>query len=68
MGKCISKINKDHFFTFEENMKNDILSSKGKRRRTLEMGRIYTKTHSIRKFSEIMTLSPLETGVWWREL
>ena len=49
-------------------MKNDILSSKGKRRRTLEMGRIYTKTHSIRKFSEIMTLSPLETGVWWREL
>ena len=65
MGKCISKINKDHFFTFEENMKNDILSSKGKRRRTLEMGRV---AHSIRKFSEIMTLSPLETGVWWREL
>ena len=25
MGNCISKINKDHFFAFEEEIKNDIL-------------------------------------------
>ena len=24
MGNCISKINKDHFFAFQEEMKNDI--------------------------------------------
>ena len=29
MGNCFSKINKDHFFAFEEKMKNDITFFKG---------------------------------------
>ena len=28
MVNCISKINKDHFFAFEEEMKNDIFFSR----------------------------------------
>ena len=38
MGNCISKINKDHFFVYEELMKNKILFSKGKARHALELG------------------------------
>ena len=37
MGNCISKINKDHFFAFEEDMKNDIHFFKGKTRCVIEM-------------------------------
>ena len=38
MGNCISKINKDYFFAFEEETKNDTLFFKGKARGDLEMG------------------------------
>ena len=68
MGNCISKVNKDPFIVYEELMKNEILFSKGKIRSVLEMGRIYAKAHSIMKFSEIMPLAPLQTGVWWRDI
>ena len=66
MANCISKINKDHFFAFEEFMKNDILFLKGKARLVLDMGTRGTNmgVHSIRKLQEIMTLAPLQTGVW----
>ena len=67
MGKCISKINKDHFFAFEEEMKNDILFFKGKIRCVIEMcgrGKKYTGIHSIEKYSE--TFAPLQTEMWWR--
>ena len=71
MGNCISKINKDHFFAFEEIRKNDILFSKGKTRLLLEIyarGKGYTGFHSIRKIPEIINLAPLQTGMWWRDL
>ena len=68
MGNCISKINKDPFLVYEKLMKNDIFFSKGKIRSALEMGTIYTESYSIMKFSEIMTLAPLQTGVWWKDL
>ena len=70
MGKCISKINKDPFLVYEE-MKNETLLLKGKARIVLEMSTkwgTYMRSHSITKFSEIMTLAPLQIGVWWRHL
>ena len=36
MGNCISKINKDHFLAFEEEIKNEILFFKGKTRCIIE--------------------------------
>ena len=44
MGNCISKINKDHFFAFEEEMKNNILLFKGRIRCVIEM---YTRGKKI---------------------
>ena len=55
MGNCISKINKDYFFAFEEEMKNDISFFKGTARTGREMwamSKRYAGVHSIRKFSE----------------
>ena len=66
MGNCISKINKDYLYTFEEIVKNDIFFSKGKTRSNLEMytrGKGYTGFHSIRKIPEIINLAPLQTGM-----
>ena len=63
MGNCISKINKDQFFAFEEEMKNDIIFF------VIEMcarGKKYTGIHSIKKYSE--TFAPLQIGMWWRNL
>ena len=37
MGNCISKIIKDYFSAFEEEMKNDILFSNGMTRIALDM-------------------------------
>ena len=62
MGNSISKINKDHFFAFEEEVKNDIFFLKGKTMSDLEMGitgKTYTGFHFIKRFSKIMTLAPL---------
>ena len=69
MGRCISKVNKDHFFAFEEFMKNDILLSNRMTRFGLDMvtRKIYTGIHSIRQIPEKITLAPLQTGVWWRD-
>ena len=69
MRNCISEINKDHFFVYEEEMKNDILFFKGKARCVLGMctrGKIYTGLHSMKKYSKMLT--PLQTGPWWRNL
>ena len=71
MGNCISKINKEHFFVFEEFMKNDILLLKGKVRSDLERGirgKTYTGFYSIKKLPEKIKLVSLQTGVWWRGL
>ena len=71
MGNCISKINKDRFFAYEESMKNNIPFFKGNARVFFEMcarNKTYTGLHSIKKYSNIMTLAPLQTGVWWRVL
>ena len=68
MGNCISKINKDHFFVYEGYVKNNTSLEKGKRRRAIEMGikgGTYRGAHSLFRFSKIMTLAPLQTGVWW---
>ena len=67
MGNCISKMNKDHFFAFEE-MKNFALFFKGNTRFGLDMltGGTYMKLYSIKKYSK--TFAPLLTGVWWRDL
>ena len=69
MVNCISKINKDHVFAFEEEMKNDIFFFKGKTRCIIEMcarGKKYTGTHSMKKYSK--TFAPLQTGMWGRNL
>ena len=69
MGNCILKINKDQLFAFEEEMKNNILFFKGKRRCIIEMhtrGKKYIGIYSIKKYSK--TFAPLETGTWWRNL
>ena len=66
MGNCISKMNKDHFFAFEEEMKNFAFFFKGDTRFGLDMltGGTYMKLCSIKKYSK--TLAPLQTGAWWR--
>ena len=64
MGNCMSKINKDHFFAFEEEIKNGILFFKGKIRCVIEMctrGKKYTGIHSIKKNSE--TFGQLQTRI-----
>ena len=69
MGNCISKINKDHFFAFEEDMKNEILFCKGRAKSGIEMcarGKKYTGVYSIKKY--LKTFAPLQTGAWWRGL
>ena len=70
MGNCISKINKDLFFTIKEFMKNYILFSNGIKRLALDMTTrgTYRGATSIIKPPGIMKLAPLQTGVWWREL
>ena len=69
MGRCISKINRDHLFAFEEFMKNDILFSNRTTRHGLDIvtSKTYMGIHSIRKISEKITLAPSQTGVWWRD-
>ena len=65
MGNCISKINKDHLFACEEVMKNVIPFFKGKIRTSLEEGirsKTYIGLHSIKKYSNIMTFTALQTG------
>ena len=69
MGNCISNINKDYFFAFEEEMKNECHFFKGTTRIGAEMcarGKIYMGIHSIKKFSNIVKLAPLQTGLRWR--
>ena len=71
MGNCISKINKDHFFAFEELLKNDILLSGRMMRLALDWGtkRTCMGVYSIKKailYSE--TLAPLQTESWWRNI
>ena len=57
MVNCILKINKDHFFVFEEFMKNEILFSKGKVSSDLERG-TRGKTYSA-----VIMAAPLKTGL-----
>ena len=68
MGNCISKVFKNHFFAFEEGIKNKTSFGKGRVRRGLEMvtGGTYMKLYSIKKYSK--TLAPLQTGMWRRNL
>ena len=71
MGNCISKINKDHFFAFEELPKNDILLLGRMMRLALDWGtkRICMGVYSIKKailYSE--KLAPLQTVGWWRNI
>ena len=71
MRNCISKINKDYFFAFEEEMKNECHFFKGTTRIGVEIcarGKTYTGIHSTVKFSNIVKLTPLQTGSWWRDL
>ena len=66
MGNCISKINKDHFFAFEENIKNEILFCKKKARSSIEIcarGKKSTGVYSIKKYSKVFF--PVQTGAWW---
>ena len=67
MGNYVSKINKDFFFAFEEEMKNNSPFFKEKTRSGLEMcarGKTNTRFHSIKNFSKMMALTPLQTGMW----
>ena len=70
MGNCISKVNQDHFFAYEEFIENGIFFSNGIARLTLDMvirGR-YTGAHSIKKLPEKIMPAPLQTTAWWRHL
>ena len=67
MENCISKIYKDRFFAYENEMKNGILFLKGKVRRAVEMGTkggTHVGVHSLLRFSDIMVLAPIQTGSW----
>ena len=68
MGNCISKISKDHLLALEEFMKYKTSFEKGLVRPGLDIltGGTYRRIHSIKKYSK--TFSPLQTGVWWRNL
>ena len=68
MGNCISKILKDHCFAFEEEMKNKTSFGKERVTRGLDMvtGWTYMKLYSIKKYPK--TISPLQTGMWWKNL
>ena len=70
MGNAFSKINKDHFFAYEEFIKNDIFLANGIKRLRLDMVTrgSYTGAHFIKKLSEKITPTPLQTGAWWRSL
>ena len=71
MGNGISKINKDRFYACEEEFKNIIPFFKGKIRTGVEegiRGKIYTRLHCLKKYSNIMTFTPVQTGAWWRSL
>ena len=50
MGNAFSKINKDHFFAYEEFIKNDIFLANGIKRLRLDMVTrgSYTGTHFIK--------------------
>ena len=65
MGNCISNINKDHFFSFQKEMTNDILFFKGKTRSTIETcarGKKKTGVHSIRNIQKRWIHYKLERG------
>ena len=68
MGNCISRISEDHFFAFEEDMKNKTSLKKGRVRRGLDVvtGGTYMKLYSVKKYSKM--IAPLQTGIWWRNL
>ena len=68
MGNCISKINKDHFFAFEEEMKNFVLFYKENTWFGLDMltGGTYMRLYSIKKYSKMLASS--QTGAWWGDL
>ena len=66
MGNCISNINKDHLFAFEEDMKNEILFCKRKARSSIEIcarSKKSTGVYSIKKYSKVFV--PVQTGAWW---
>ena len=69
MGNCISKINKDRLFGLEGFMKDKTSLEKGKIRPGLDrlVGGTYRRIDSIKGLSK-KTLTPLQTGVWWRDL
>ena len=68
MGNCISKINKDLIFVYEK--QRITFLSKGVLRRVRCMGtkETYTGAYSLMRFSEIITLNPLKTGIWCKDL
>ena len=70
MGNCTSKILKDHFFAFQEFLKNDTLLSGGMMSLALDWGTKVTcmEVHSIRKATYSERLAPVQAGIWWRNL
>ena len=69
MGNYISKIIKDHFFAFEEFLKENIQMFERNARIFLEMyaGKTYSGLHSIKKYYNIKVLAPLHTRGWWKD-
>ena len=69
MRSCISRILKDHFFAFEELLKNDVLFSGGMMRLVFEWGNKTrcTGVHSTKNdvlHSE--ALASLQVCMWWK--
>ena len=70
MGNCISEVSKDRLLALEEFMKNKTSFEKRKASPGLDIltGGTYTRILSIKGLSIKETFSPLQTGVWWRDL
>ena len=70
MGNCISEISKDPLFALEEFMKNKTSFEKGKTMPVLDRitGGTYTRINSIKGLSKKEVFTPLQTGMWWRNL
>ena len=70
MGNSISKISKDRLFVLEEFMKNKTSFEKDMVRHGLDRltGGTYMRIHSIKRFSRKEMFTPLQTGMWWRDL
>ena len=64
MGNCLSKVNKDYFFAFEEEMRNDTSFFKGKAGSDLEKA-IRGKTYMVPFHKEVFKYNNVGSITNW---